>query len=121
LNSHEAKVKEYLKLRQRHRIQTVGELEEFLAHNNAADGLEYSYAEKCKIVREQIQLRKKLDGIKKVGGVPVSNCSGPEHPEPLPRLMEMFKLLCAREAVHGIRPPVRPQLLQGFLSPAPAP
>ncbi len=106
---------------QRHRFQTVGELEEFLAQNNAADGLEYSYAEKCKIVREQIQLRKKLDGIKQVNGIPLSNCSGAEHPEPLPRLLDMFKLLCAREAVHDIRPPVRPQLLQGILSPAPAP
>ncbi len=116
LKSHEAKVKEHLKLRQRHRFQTVGELDEFLAQNNVADGLEYSYAEKCNIVREQIQLRKKLDGIKKVSGVALSNCSGPDHPEPLSRLLDLFRLLCAREVAHGIRPPVRPQLLQGILS-----
>ena len=39
-------------------------------------GLEYSYAEKCLILREQIQLRKKLDGIAKIGTTKLHNYTG---------------------------------------------
>ena len=74
-------------------------------------GLEYSYAEKCLVLREQIQLRKKLDGIKKIGDVALHNMSGPKYPEPLPGLWNLFKLACERERAHGIPLPVKPQLL----------
>ena len=74
--------------------------------------MEYSYAVKCDILREQIQLRKKLDGIKKIGDVSLHNCSGKEYPEPLVVLMGVFKLICPHESVHGIPPPMKPELIQ---------
>jgi hypothetical protein len=111
LRSHENKVKDHLKLLKRRRFKTVPELEEFFNEKNAADGLELSYAEKCLVLRDQIQIRKKLDGIKKVGDTALHNCTGKEHPEPFDKLMEFFTLMCGREAAHGIPPPVQPQLM----------
>ena len=50
---------------------------------NETDGLEFSYAEKCTTVREQIQLRKQMDGVKKVGEVALHNCGDTKkYPEP---------------------------------------
>lgn len=101
-------------MRQRHRIRSVVEMESFLSKVNETDGLEYSYAEKCLVLREQIQLRKQMDGVKKIGEVHLHNCGDTKkHPEPLEKLMEFFALICSREAAHGIPPPVRPQLLDG--------
>ena len=59
LCSHENKVKDHLKLLKRRRFKTVPELEEFFNEKNAADGLKLSYAEKCLVLRDQIQIRKK--------------------------------------------------------------
>ena len=90
------------------------EMESFLSKANVTDGLEYSYAEKVTILREQIQLRKQMDGVKKIGEVHLHNCGDKKkHPEPFEKLMEFFALICSREAAHGIPPPVRPQLLDG--------
>ena len=111
LVTHENKVKEYLKMLKRRRFKTVAELEKFFGEKNVVDGLEHSYAEKCTILRDQIQIRKKLDGVKKVGDTAIHNCSGKNHPEPFGKLMEFFALLCGREAAHGIPPPVQPQLM----------
>ena len=116
LRAHEAKVKEYLKLRKRHRFKTIEELEAFLGRVNAVDGLEHSYAEKCKIIRDQIQIRKRLDGIKKIGNTVLHNCIGAAHPEPLDDLRAMFKIICTRESIHGISVPVQPELMQGRAS-----
>ena len=89
-------------------------MESFLSKVNETDGLEYSYAEKCTILREQIQLRKQMDGLKKVGGVALHNCCDTKkYPEPFDKLMEFFALICSWECAHGIPPPLRPQLLDG--------
>ena len=109
LTKHENKVKDFLKLMKRRRFRTVVELETFFGQKNVVDGLEYSYAKKCNILRDQIQIRKKLDGIRKVGETAINNCNGT--PEPLAKLMEFFALVCSREAAHGIPPPVQPQLM----------
>ena len=106
------KVIEHLKLRKRRRFKSVSELESFFNDKDIVSGLEYSYAEKCLVLREQIQLRKKLDGIKKIGEKVLHNLSGPKFPEPLPGLWNLFKLICTREAAHGIPPPVAPELLE---------
>ena len=87
------------------------ELEAFFNDKDVISGLEYSYAEKCLVLREQIQLRKKLDGIKKIGDITLHNFSGRNFPDPLPRLWNLFKLACTREASHGIPLPVKPELL----------
>ena len=59
---------EHLQLRKRHRFKSTVELEAFFAAKDFGNGLEYSYAQKCNIIREQIQLRKKLGGVVKVSG-----------------------------------------------------
>jgi hypothetical protein len=48
-------------------------MESFLSKVNEADGLEHSRAEKCTILREQMKLRKQMDGVKKVGEVALHN------------------------------------------------
>ena len=54
-----------------------------------------------------------MDGVKKIGDVAIHNCGDTKKsPEPFDKLMEFFTLICAHEAVHGIPPPVRPQLLE---------
>ena len=98
-------------MRKRRRFRTVKELEAFFNDKDVVSGLEYSYAEKCLVLREQIQLRKKLDGVKKIGETKLHNMSGPNYPDPLPGLWNMFTLACAREASHGIPLPVKPELL----------
>ena len=112
IKKHQHRVLEHLKFRSRRRFKSLEELEGFLEQNDPVDGMEYSYAMKCEILREQVQLRKKLDGIKKIGDVTLHNCSGKEYPEPLAALMGMFKLICSHELVHGIPPPIKPELVQ---------
>ena len=91
---------EHLQLRKRHRFKSTAELEAFFEAKDFANGLEYSYAQKCTIIRERIQLRKKLDGIVKVGETKVHNLSDTKkYPEPLPGLWTMFNLMCAREGI----------------------
>ena len=65
IKKHQHRVLEHLKFRSRRRFKSLEELEGFLEQNDPVDGMEYSYAMKCEILREQVQLRKKLDGIKK--------------------------------------------------------
>jgi hypothetical protein len=110
LATHENKAKGCLKTLKRRGFKTVAELENFFGEKNVVDGLEHSCAKKCTILRDQTQIRKKLDGVKKVGDTVMHNCSGKSHPEPFGKLMEFFALLCGREAAHGIPPPVQPQL-----------
>jgi hypothetical protein len=81
LRSHENKVKDHLGLLKRRRFKTVSKLEGFLNEKNAAGGLELSHAEKCLVLRDQIQIRKKPDGIKKVGDAALYNCTSKEHSE----------------------------------------
>ena len=110
---------EHLKLRKRHRFKTTEELEAFFAAKDFGNGLEYSYAQKCTIMREQIQLRKKLDGVVKVGETQLHNFSDTKkYPTPLPGLWALFNLMCARESAHGIPPPVKPELMEKRLSKA---
>ena len=52
IKSRQCKVIEHLKLRTRRRLKSMTELEAFLAERNTTDGLEYSYAEKCTVLRE---------------------------------------------------------------------
>ena len=102
-----------MKLRKRRRFKTVAELEAFFSDKDVVAGLEYSYAEKCKIIREQIQLRKKLDCITKIGDTNMHNCSDTKaHPEPLPTLWKFFEMMCTREKHHGIPPPKAPELME---------
>ena len=53
--SHQKRVKEHLKLRARRRFRTAEEINTFMSEVSATDGLEYSYAEKCTILREQVK------------------------------------------------------------------
>jgi hypothetical protein len=103
---------EHLKLRKRRRLKTEAELDAFFSKKDIVGGFEYNYAEKCTIVREQIQLRKKLDGITKIGDVVLHNCSGSKYPDPLTNLREFFRLICVREAAHGIPLPTAPELME---------
>ena len=106
------KVIEHLKLRKRRRLKTEEKFDAFFAQKDIVGGFEYSYAEKYTIVREQVQLRKKLDGITKIGDVVLHNCSGSKYPDPLTNLREFFRLMCMREAAHGIPPPTTPELME---------
>ena len=75
IKRHANKVVEYYKLRARRRFKTIEELQLYLDDTNPMDGLEHLHAEKCTILREQIQLQKKLDGIGKIGDTTVlHNC-----------------------------------------------
>jgi hypothetical protein len=62
---------EHLKLRKRRRLKTEEDCDAFFTKKDVVGGFEYSYAEKCTIVREQVQQRKKLDGITKNGDVAI--------------------------------------------------
>jgi len=113
IETHKHKMIEHLKLRKRRRFKTVAELQAFFMDKGLVAGLEYSYAEKCKIIREQIQLRKKLDGVTKVGDTKLHNCSDAKaYPEPLTTLWKFFDLMCTREQHHGIPPPIAPELME---------
>ena len=113
IKRHENKVAEHIALRSKRRFKSVAEMEQYLARISPIDGLEYSYAEKCNILREQVQLRKKLDGVGKIGNIVLHNFSNSEkYPDPLPKLLELFTIICERENLHGIPTPVRPQLLE---------
>ena len=112
IKTHRNKVVEHLKLRKRRRFRTVKELEDFIALKDTVAGLEYSHAEKCTILRDQVQLRKKLDGISRIGETNLHNFAGlKKYPNPLDGLWGLMKLMCAREAAHGIPPTVKPELL----------
>ena len=116
IKRHANKVVEYYKLRARRRFKTIEELQLYLDDTNPTDGLEYSHAEKCTILREQIQLRKKLDGIGKIGDTVLHNCSDKvKYPVEtvLGSLMALFKIICDREAAMGTPPPKKPELLEG--------
>ncbi len=93
-------------------MKTEAELDAFFSKKDIVGGFEYSYAEKCTIVREQVQLRKKLEGITKFGDVVLHNCSGSKYPDPLTNLREFFRLICVREAAHGIPMPTAPELMK---------
>jgi hypothetical protein len=91
---------EHLKLRKRRRFKTTEELEAFFAAKDFSNGLECSCTQKRTIMREKTQLRKKLDGVVKVGETQLHNFSDTKkHPTPLPGLWALFNLMCARESL----------------------
>ena len=58
--SYETKIDEFQKFAQVERLATIDQMEIYLAREDpGAPGKEYSYAQKVKIVQQQIQLRKK--------------------------------------------------------------
>ena len=76
LKTHENKVKDYLKLTKLRRFKTVAELEKFFDDKNVVDGLEYSHAEKCTILRDQIQIRRSWMALKRWGTQPYTTAVG---------------------------------------------
>ena len=52
------------------------------------------------------------DGITKIGDVVLHNCSGSKYQDPLTNLREFFRLMCVKEAAHGIPPPIAPELME---------
>ena len=85
-------------------------LMELLVAHNPDTGMEHSYAEKCLICRKQVQLRKKLDHLTKVGETKLKNHSQDGLEDPLAMLLSDLALIMQHETTHGIpktKPPVR--------------
>jgi hypothetical protein len=83
-----------------------------VAHNDDT-GKGHSYAEKLDIVRQQIQLRKQLDRIQKVGDMKLQNHGQVGVEDPLELCVADFKVILQHEATHGIPKPLPPVLVEG--------
>ena len=76
---------------------------------------EYSLPVKIKIVRQQIQLRKQYDGVKKMGSLVLGNHSKPTDPKGedlLGRLLRDFACICQHERANGVPQPAKPALVK---------
>ena len=109
---HENRLKDFYALKKKHRVCTVEELISKLTEFDVDSGKEYSYAVKCDIVREQIQIRKRLDRVTKIGDVKLTNHSQKGIENPLDKLIEDFALIVQFEITNGIPIPKPPALLQ---------
>ena len=109
---HENRLKDFYALKEKHRVCTVEELMSKLTEFDVDSGKEYSYAVKCDIVREQIQIRKRLDRVTKIGDVKLTNHSQKGIENPLDKLIEDFALIVQFEITNGIPIPKPPALLQ---------
>ena len=107
---HETRLKNFYKLKDQPRICTMNELMEMLTRHNPMTGMQHSYAEKCLICRQQIQLRKKLDRLTSVGDIRLQNHTQAGIEDPLSLLIADLALVFQHEILHGIprpKPPVR--------------
>lgn len=109
---HEKRLENYYALKNKHRVCTVEDLMSMMAAFDAESGKEHSYAVRCDMVREQIQIRKKLDHVTKIGDTKLTNHSQKGVESPLEKLIEDFALIVQHEVTNGIPIPKPPALLQ---------
>jgi hypothetical protein len=110
---HEKRLKAFWLLKSRPRILTMPALLAALVAHNDDTGKEHSYAEKLEIVRQQIQLRKQLDRIHKMGDMKLQNHGQVGVEDPLELCVADFKVILQHEATHGIPKPLPPVLVKG--------
>jgi hypothetical protein len=105
---HEKRLKAFWLLKSRPRILTVPALLAALVAHNDDTGKEHSHAEKLEIVRQQMQLRKQLDRIHKMGDMKLQNHGQVGVEDPLELCVADFKVILQHEATHGIPKPLPP-------------